>query len=201
LFKNKGIILITNKNANQLAKNRGEIMSKTLILFYSRPGANYVSGNIVNLEKGNCLVVAEKIAATLRQTQGADSVDMFQVKPQKEYSLNYTKCTEEAKAELKADARPAYIGDIDVSPYDNIIVGYPIWWGTFPMPLWTFLENHDFSGKKIIPFSTHEGSGLGHSVKDIQKLCPNANVMAGIAIHGSSAAYCESEIQRIVESI
>ena len=176
-------------------------MAKTLILVYSRAGANYVSGNIVNLKKGNCLVVAEKIAATLRQAQGTDSADIFQVLPEKEYSADYTKCTEEAQAELRAAARPAYKGDIDVSPYDTIVVGYPIWWGTFPMPLWTFLENHDFSGKKIVPFSTHEGSGLGSSVSDLKKICTGATVTAGAAIKGSHAETCDAEIAKIVANI
>ena len=169
-------------------------MAKTLILVYSRAGANYVSGNIVNLKKGNCLVVAEKIAAKT-------GADIFQVLPEKEYSADYTKCTEEAQAELRAAARPAYKGDIDVSPYDTIVVGYPIWWGTFPMPLWTFLESHDFSGKKIVPFSTHEGSGLGSSVSDLRKICTGATVMAGAAIKGSRANDCDAEIAKIVANI
>jgi len=165
----------------------------TLILFYSRPGNNYVSGDIVYLKKGNCLVVAEKI-------QAETGADMFQIEPVKEYSEDYMTCTEEAKRELNANARPAYKGDIDISGYDTIILGYPIWWGTFPMPVFTFLENHDFTGKTIIPFSTHEGSGLGSSVSDIKKLCPTANVKPGIAIRGSNASKCDSEVQRIVEA-
>ena len=187
-------------------------MAKTLILVYSRVGANYVSGNIVNLKKGNCLVVAERIQEMLNQVQhdgtghselGSEShsVDLFQVLPEKEYSADYTKCTEEAQAELRAAARPAYKGDIDVSPYDTIVVGYPIWWGTFPMPLWTFMENHDFSGKKIIPFSTHEGSGLGSSVSDLKKICTSATVTAGVAIKGSRANDCDAEIAKIVANI
>ena len=175
-------------------------MAKTLILFYSRAGNNYVSGNIVNLKKGNCLVVAEKIAETLKRVQG-DAPDLFQVEPAKEYSADYTRCTEEAQDELRANARPAYKGDIDISGYDTIIVGYPIWWGTYPMPLATFLETHDFSGKKVIPFSTHEGSGLGHSVSDIRKMCPGAEVTEGVAIKGSNAANCDRDIEKIIAKI
>ena len=169
-------------------------MAKTLIVVYSRAGANYVSGNIVNLKKGNCLVAAEKIATKT-------GADIFQVEPQKEYSADYTKCTEEAQAELHTNARPAYKGEIDISGYDTIVVGYPIWWGTFPMPLWTFLENHDFSGKKIVPFSTHEGSGLGSSVSDLKKICPGATVTAGVAIKGSRANDCDGEIAKIISNI
>ena len=175
-------------------------MAKTLVLFYSRAGANYLGGNIVNLKKGNCLVVAEKIVETLRQAQG-DGVDIFQVEPVKEYSADYTKCTEEAQEELRANARPSYKGDIDISPYDTIVIGYPIWWGTFPMPLWTFLENHDFTGKKIVPFSTHEGSGLGSSVSDLKKICKGAMVTEGTAIRGSRAEGCDAEVSKIVANI
>ena len=169
-------------------------MAKTLVLFYSRPGANYLGGNIVNLKKGNCLVVAEKIAAKT-------GADMFQVEPVKEYSADYTKCTEEAQKELRANARPSYKGDIDISPYDTIVIGYPIWWGTFPMPLWTFLENHDFTGKKIVPFSTHEGSGLGSSVSDLKKICKGAMVTEGTAIRGSRAELCDAEVSKIAANI
>lgn len=176
-------------------------MAKTLILVYSRAGANYVSGNIVNLKKGNCLVVAEKIREKVKQVQGDGTVDLFQVEPVKEYSADYTRCTEEAQEELRAGARPACKGDIDISLYDTIVVGYPIWWGTFPMPLWTFLENHDFKGKKIVPFSTHEGSGLGSSVSDLKKICVGATVTAGIAIKGSRANDCDAEIAKIVANI
>jgi len=182
-----------NTKSNEENKKDNK-MKKTLILFYSRPGNNYVGGNIVYLEKGNCLVVAEKI----RSLTGAD---MFQIEPVKEYSEDYMTCTEEAKRELSQNARPAYKGDIDISSYDTIILGYPIWWGTFPMPVFTFLENHDFTGKTIIPFSTHEGSGLGSSVSDIRKLCPGATVKDGTAIRGGSAARSDAEVKRIVEAI
>ena len=70
--------------------------------------------------------------------------------------------------------------------YDTIIFGYPNWWGTFPMAVFTFLEEYDFTGKTILPFCTHEGSGLGGSERDIRKLCPDATVLPGLSIQGGS---------------
>ena len=69
------------------------------------------------------------------------------------------------------------------------------------MPLATFLESHDFTGKTIIPFSTHEGSGLGSSVSDIKKMCPGADVKPGTAIRGSRAGSCDNEVKAIVKMI
>jgi flavodoxin len=75
-----------------------------------------------------------------------------------------------------------------MADYDVIYLGYPNWWGTFPMAVFTFLESYDFSNKTIVPFCTHEGSGMGKSERDIEKLCPYAKILPGIAIRGSSVA-------------
>jgi len=76
--------------------------------------------------------------------------------------------------------------------YDLIYLGYPNWWGTFPMAVFTFLESYDFSGKTIVPFCTHEGSGIGNSERDIKKLCPNAKLLPGIAIRGGSVGVADN---------
>lgn len=84
------------------------------------------------------------------------------------------------------NARPGLTDHLDsLASYDVIFVGYPNWWGTMPMPVFTFLEEYDFVGKTIIPFCTHEGSGLGKSEKDIARLCSKAKVLKGLAVHGS----------------
>lgn len=161
---------------------------KNLIVYYSRKGQNYVSGVIKDLPKGNTEIVAEFI-------QEAVGGDLFEVDTVKPYPLDYTKCTEVAKEELKAKARPEvkdYLESID--DYDNIFVGYPNWWGTMPMVMFTFLEHYDFTGKTIIPFCTNEGSGLGGSVNTIKRLCPGANVKTGLSIHGTSAASSKQRV-------
>jgi len=139
-----------------------------------------VGGSIVNLPIGNTEVIAKKI-------QELTGNDMFQIKTVKSYPEDYTETTNVAKEENRQNARPelAEIVD-DMNSYDVIYIGYPNWWGTMPMPVFTFLESYDFSGKTIIPYCTHEGSGMGSSERDIKKLCPNAKVLSGLAIRGGS---------------
>lgn len=154
---------------------------KPLIAYYSRKGNNYLNGSIVYLEVGNTEVVAKIIQ---ERTGG----DLFEIDTIKTYPEDYTETTNVAMEEKRKNARPELIRVVDqMDLYDVIYLGYPNWWGTFPMAVFTFLESYDFSGKTIIPFCTHEGSGLGNSERDIRKLCPNANVLPGIAIKGGSA--------------
>jgi flavodoxin len=151
---------------------------KCLIAYFSRPGNNYVSGQIVNLPVGNTEVIAKMI-------QEKNGGDLFPIEPVKAYPADYTETTDVAKEELRTKARPKLTGRVEnIGSYDLIFLGYPNWWGTMPMPVFTFLEGYDLSGMTIAPFCTHEGSGLGHTVTDIRKACPNAIVLEGMAIRG-----------------
>jgi flavodoxin len=168
---------------------------KCLIVYYSRKGQNYVSGRIVDLKVGNTEVVANMI-------QKITGGDMFHIESVTAYPKDYTETTEVAKNELRAKARPKLTGQIDnVKGYDVIFLGYPNWWGTMPMPVYTFLESYDLSGKNIVPFCTHEGSGMGHSEKDIAKACPKATVLEGIAIHGTSASSAVSNVSSWIDKL
>lgn len=163
-------------------------MTKILIAYYSRKGQNYWNGSIKNLSKGNTEIVAEMIQKTI-------GGDLFEIETAKEYPVDYTECTEVAKEELRAKARPElkkYPESID--DYDVIFLGYPCWWGTMPMGVYTFLERFDFTGKKIVPFCTHEGSRMGGSVSQIKKTVPGAVVLEGLPIHGAEAAASEDEV-------
>ncbi|MBR7093767.1 MAG: flavodoxin, partial [Prevotella sp.] len=112
---------------------------------------------------------------------------------------SYMTCIEEAKKELREQARPEVKNPLDsIDQYDTIILGYPNWWGTMPMVCYTFLESYDFTGKTIIPFCTNEGSGMGSSERFIKKLCPTATVLNGTPIHGAEAANADHEVQSIV---
>lgn len=163
---------------------------KSLIAYYSRKGNNYVSGRIVNLQIGNTEVVANMI-------QEMAGGDMFHIEAVKPYPKDYTETTKVAQDELRTNARPELMNHVEnMDSYDVIFLGYPNWWGTMPMPVFTFLDQYDFSGKTIVPFCTHEGSGLGHSEKDIAKLCPEATVLKGIAIHGTSASSAKNSVSR-----
>ena len=167
---------------------------KTLIAYFSRAGQNYVRGNIVNLPVGNTQVIAEKLHQQITDAK------LFHIESAEGYSDDYMTCTEEAKQELRENARPALKADLSPDEYDTIILGYPNWWGTMPMAVKTWLDSHDFKGKKIVPFCTHEGSGLGHSVSDLRKALTTADVIEGVAIHGSDVAMAEREVNKIVES-
>jgi len=169
-------------------------MGKTLIAFYSRRGENYVNGSIKNLKLGNTEVVAEKIKALLPEA------DVFQIDTTYEYAKSYMTCIEEAKQELHDQARPEVKNPLEsIDEYDTIILGYPNWWGTMPMVCYTFLESYDFTGKRIIPFCTNEGSGMGSSVRFIKKLCPTATVLGGTPIQGAEAARADREAQMIAD--
>lgn len=163
--------------------------SKILIAYFSRKGNNYLNGRITNLPIGNTEIVAQKI-------QKLTGGDLFEIKPAKQYPEDYYEMTEVAKEEKRKNARPELANELeDISPYEVVFLGYPNWWGTMPMAVFTFLESYDFAGKTIAPFCTHEGSGLGSSERDIKKLCPKANVLPGLAIRGSSVNQADNDIQ------
>ena len=168
-------------------------MAKTLIAFYSRRGQNYVDGSIRNLSKGNNEVIVEKIKALLPEA------DIFRLETVKEYAVDYYECTQEAKDELNAKARPALKADIDISKYDTIYLGWPCWWGTYPMCVATFLEAHDWTGKTVIPFTTHEGSGFGSGLRDLKATIPSATVKKGLSIQGSKVKTAGKQIEEFVK--
>lgn len=173
----------------QYSRKKGTVMSKNLIVYYSRKGQNYWNGSIKNLAKGNTEIIAEMI----QQTAGGD---LFEVDTAKKYPEDYYACIEEAKQELRAQARPELKGYVEnLTDYDTIFLGYPNWWGTMPMVMCTFLEHHDFAGKTVVPFCTNEGSGMGSSEKDVRKLCQGATVLSGLAIHGAEAAQAKEKVE------
>lgn len=159
-----------------------------LIAYFSRRYENYVNGTIQNLKIGNTEIAAGMI-------QKFTGGDLFQIEPIQSYSKDYNECIAQAQSDQRRDARPelkAYSKNIDY--YDTVYLGFPNYWGTMPMAVFTFLEHFDFSGKTIRPFCTHEGSGMGISEKDIRRICPGANVEKGLAIHGGGVANAEPEI-------
>lgn len=164
-------------------------MSKSLIAYYSRTGSNYVNGKIMNLTIGNTAVIAKKI-------QGLTGGTLFEIKTIKQYPEDYTETTEVSKVELRNNARPEIAEHLkEIDTYDIIYLGYPNWWGTMPMAVYTFLESYEFKGKTIVPFCTHEGSGLGKSENDIKRICPETSLLRGIAFRGSSVSSADDEVK------
>ena len=151
----------------------------SLVIYFSRNGENYFGGELKNIEKGNTEVIAEYI-------HELDGADLFKVEPAEEYPADYMKCIDVAKKEQQSDARPEIKETLDgIDSYDTIYIGFPNWWGTLPMPMFTQLEKLDFAGKIVKPFVTHEGSGFGSSLKDLKKLCEGAEIKNGLSIPGA----------------
>ena len=168
---------------------------KCLIAYFSRAGNNYVSGKIVNLPVGNTKVVADMI----REITGGD---VFSIDTVQSYPRDYTATTNVAKKELNENARPELSSHVEnMDSYNVIFLGYPNWWGTMPMPVFTFLEEYDFSEKTIVPFCTHGGGGMGCSENDIAKLCPEATLLKGIAIQGSRVSAAKKDVESWLELI
>ena len=160
-----------------------------LIAFYSRGDENYVNGIIKTLSKGN----TEIAASILQKLTGAD---VIRIEPTQPYSKDYNECIAQAQEDQRRGARPEPKHWPEcIDGYDTVYLGYPNYWGTMPMAVFTFLTHFDFSGKTIKPFCTHEGSGLGSSVEDIRKLCPGAKVDKGLAIRGGNVVQSKKEFE------
>ena len=162
---------------------------KTLVAFFSRAGENHFPEGMRYIEKGNTHIAAEILADLI-------GADLFEIKSAEGYSDVYRECVQKAKAEFDSNARPSLLHNIDVSGYDVIFLGFPNWCGTMPMPVWTFLEGQDFSGKVICPFCTNEGSGLANSVADIEKLTCGADIKGGLSIKGSRVQEARGELEK-----
>ena len=149
---------------------------KALVVFFSHAGDNYAVGNI---KVGNTKIVADYIT----ELTGAEQ---FEIITHKYDGMAYNTLIELAKKEAKEGELPAYEGDVDLSKYDTVFIGGPVWWGTYPQVMFTFFKKHanDLKGKTIIPFTTHEGSGLAHCVEDVKAAFPGANVQKGFSIYG-----------------
>lgn len=154
---------------------------KILIVFYSRTGNT------------------REVANQIHQLVGGDLVAMETVTP---YPSDYRETTRQAKRELESDFRPPIKTKIlNLASYDVVFVGSPNWWGTISMPVMTFLSENDLSGKTMAPFLTHGGSALGRSRADIQKLCPKATILDGLAILGTAAKASQDHVVTWLRSI
>ena len=165
-------------------------MAKKLIAFFSRAAENYFGGAMRYVKTGNTEIVVNDMKEMIE-------ADCFKIEMKTPYSPVYMNCIEEAKRDLRAQARPEltnYLESID--DYDTIILAYPNYWGTFPMAVATFLEHYDFTGKTIFPLCTNEGSGMGGSENGIRKLTPGADVKKGLPITGSRAAQSKADVQK-----
>ena len=166
---------------------------KSLVIYFSRVDENYFGGQMKYITKGNTEVIAEYIS----DITGAD---LFKVERKIDYAKDYRTCIDEAKVEQRNGELPelkAYLDDIN--DYDVIFIGGPIYWGTLPQPLFTQLSKLNFDNKIIMPFSTHEGSGLASIVRDIKQYAPNANLKSGLAILGSNVYQAKDKVEKWIK--
>ena len=165
--------------------------SNILVLYFSRTGEQYTVGVI---DKGNTAIVAEMIA----EKTGADLIEVLPADDY--YPMTYAELTDVAKQEQNDNARPEYKDDLtDLSGYDTVFIGAPVWWGDWPMIMYTVFENNDFAGKTLIPFSTHEGSGLSGFDKKLLSACPDSTVLDGIAVRGNDAQNDQDSVRESVD--
>ena len=153
-----------------------------LTVYFSRKGENYFGGSIRSIAKGNTEVIAEYI-------QEAVGGDLFEIRTKQSYPSDYRECTDVAMDEKRANARPELVETLpSLDAYDTIFVGYPNWWGTCPMAVFSFLDQFDLNGKTLVPFCTNEGSGMGTSESDLRKNYPDAQIRKGLSISGSAVS-------------
>ncbi len=164
------------------------------------------SDNTSGIKENNILVVyfshsgnTRVIANQIHEKVGGDIFEIVTVNP---YPTDYDAVVDQAKQEQEDNYRPELATEVEnMDSYDVVFIGYPNWWGTMPMPVFTFLEEYNFSGKTIIPFCTHEGSGLGRSVEDITTICPQSTIQKGLAIRGSSVETAQEDVSKWLHEI
>lgn len=163
------------------------------IVYYSRADENYFGGALRFIQKGNTEIVAEALA-------DLTGIPLFKIEQKKPYSQSYNACISEAQKDLRANVRPELKEPIPVlSGLKTVYVGGPNYWGTLPMAVFSFLDRIDLKGVEIRLFMTHEGSGLGNAVRDLQRLYPEAIVGKTLAIHGSKASSAGQAIRAWIE--
>ncbi len=170
---------------------------KSLVVYFSLAGEQY---NVGNIREGNTEIIAEMIA------DETDS-DLFRIETARSYSVNdHRALLDEARTEQRENERPALKSDVqDFERYDTIYIGYPIWWGDIPMAVYTFIEGKNWSGKTVVPFCTHEGSGLSGTERSIRSSCRGADVLKGLSVRGRTAqtdrASARKEVQNWLRQI
>ena len=187
------LLVATACNGGTKQENVMEENGKTLVVFFSHAGDNYAVGNI---EVGNTKIVADYIS----EITGAEQ---FEIVTHKYDGMAYNPLIKLAQEEANNGELPEYEGDVDLSGYDTVFIGGPVWWGTYPQVMFTFFKNHagDLKGKTVIPFTTHEGSGLAHCVEDVKEAFPGANVKPGFSIYGHEVRTQKAKVEKWLRGI
>lgn len=178
--------------------------TKTLVVYFSMPETT--DPNNMTKEEENSVVVidgkvlgnTQYVAQLIQENTGAD---IFRIEPKTPYPTDHSTLVDLAKKEQEKNARPELAAKVEnLDQYDVIFLGYPNWWGDMPMILYTFLESHDLSGKTVIPFNTHGGSGLSNTISTIEKLQPNATVNKdGFTVSRNNVQDCAEDVAQWVK--
>lgn len=170
--------------------------AKTLVIYFSQP--DNVDDSTVEID-GQTLGNTQYMAYVIQKNTGAN---IFRIIPETPYPTDHGTLVDLAQEERRTQARPKIQDEIEgFAEYDTIFVGYPNWWGDMPMILYTLFETYDFSGKTIIPFNTHGGSGFSSTISTIRRLEPNAEVKDGKSISRNVIQDAEPEIIEWVKSL
>lgn len=186
-----------------LEQNKGSFNLGIRLVLNAAPGAGSVPSTGAqhnsNSESGKILIAyfswggnTKGVAEEIQRQTGADLFEITLVNP---YSSDYNTVLDEAQRDQNAQARPELAGHVDnMDEYDTVMIGYPNWWASIPMPIASFLEEYDFSGKTIIPFCSHGGGRFGQSLTAIAKLAPNAAMGESLSIHYSGGSELSSDV-------
>lgn len=187
-----------NNQTNKVSKS-----DKILIVYFSREGntsGESTNSNVdamtgASLPIGNTRIIADQIHEAMVG-------DVFEIQTVKPYPSDYDKVVDQAKKEQDSDYKPELKTKVEnIGSYDVIFIGYPNWWVTLPMPVEKFLSEYDLSGKTIIPFCTHEGSGFGRSVDDIKELCPNSTIADGFEVMNKDAKNAKNDVSKWLKNV
>ena len=175
----------------QTTKNQNN-MGKSIVIFFSHAGDNYSVGNI---KVGNTKIVADYITELI-------GADQFEIATSKYDGMAYQPLCDLAKKEQQNNELPPYEGKCpDLSGYDTVFIGGPVWWGTYPQVMFTLFKDINLDGKTVIPFTTHEGSGLGRCVSDVKKAFPKADVKQGFSMYGHDVRTGKSTVEKWIKGL
>ena len=177
----------SGQSKQEVKQSNNKIMGKSIVIFFSHAGDNYAVGNI---EVGNTKIVADYIS----EITGADQ---FEIVTHKYDGMAYKPLIELAQEEADNGELPPYEGEApDLSQYDIVFIGGPVWWGTYPQVMFTLFRDINLDGKTVIPFTTHEGSGLANCVSDVKAAFPGATVKGEFAIYGHEVRTGRAKVEK-----
>lgn len=200
--KNNGSETTANTTEMQKTENTeasASVSGKTLVVYFGVPedvdtnDVDAVAGASIVVKDGEKVGNIQYVADIIQKNTGAD---LFRIEPETPYTTDHEDLVDLAKEEQNSNARPQIKNSIEnFEQYDTVFVGYPNWWGDMPQIIYTFFDAYDFTGKTIIPYNTHGGSGFSNTISTIKNLEPNANVNDdGYTVSRNNVNESESEI-------